>query len=70
MAFGDDAGWEAQQKLGLQDEYLILLGGPFAAAVLARGITGSKVENGTIQKTGTTETENPLQGLGELVERR
>ena len=33
------------------DNYLILLGGPFAALVLARGIVGGKMNNGTMQKT-------------------
>lgn len=32
-------------------DYLILLGGPFAALVLAKGITTWKVENGSLQKT-------------------
>ena len=44
----------AVESLGLTgdrvDEYLILLGGPFAAAVIAKFATTSKVENGTIQK--------------------
>lgn len=33
------------------DDYLVLLGGPFAALVLARGIVSAKVQSGTIQKT-------------------
>lgn len=33
------------------DDYLILLGGPFAALVLAKGITSRKVEKGSLQKT-------------------
>lgn len=33
---GDTSGWDAQLKAGLQEEYLIFLGGPFAAAVLAK----------------------------------
>jgi hypothetical protein len=32
-------------------DYLLLLGGPFASLVLARGITSAKVTNGTLQKT-------------------
>ena len=36
--------------------YLILLGGPFAAAVLAKGIVEWKVENGTLQKTSPDQT--------------
>jgi hypothetical protein len=48
---GDSTGWASQVDNGLQDEYLVLLGGPFAAAVLAKFITTTKDENGTIQKT-------------------
>jgi len=33
------------------DDYLILLGGPFAAAVLAKGIVTYKVDAGTLQKS-------------------
>ncbi len=33
------------------DNYLILLGGPFASLVLARGIVSGKMNNGTMQKT-------------------
>lgn len=33
------------------DQYLIVLGGPFAAAVLAKGIVTYKLENGTLTKT-------------------
>lgn len=39
------------------DEYLILLGGPFAAGVLAKLTTAAKVDNGTLQKTDATETK-------------
>jgi hypothetical protein len=48
---GDPTGWDAQVERGLQEEYLVLLGGPFAAAVLARLITTTKDEAGTIQKS-------------------
>ena len=33
---GDHGPWNAQVKNGLQEEYLLLLGGPYAAAVLAK----------------------------------
>ena len=33
---GDHGPWNKQVKLGLQEEYLLLLGGPYAAAVLAK----------------------------------
>lgn len=48
---GDPAGWDEQLDKGLQEEYLVLLGGPFAAAVLAKFITTRKDEQGQIQKT-------------------
>ena len=33
---GDHRPWDTQVDLGLQEEYLLLLGGPYAAAVLAK----------------------------------
>jgi hypothetical protein len=50
-ALGDSIGWDKQIDRGLQEEYLVLLGGPFAAAVLAKFITTTKDEGGEIQKT-------------------
>ena len=38
----------------LSDTYLLLLGGPFAALVLAKGVTVTRLQNGTLQKTPTT----------------
>ena len=38
------------------DEYLFLLGGPFAAGVVAKLATTWKVDNGQLQKTVATET--------------
>jgi hypothetical protein len=48
---GAAAGYDNLLKEGLKDEYLILLGGPFAAAIAAKAIIGAKVENKTITKT-------------------
>lgn len=42
------------------DEYLILLGGPFAAAVLAKGIVTYKLDAGTLQKADA-EVAEPAQ---------
>jgi hypothetical protein len=36
---GDHEPWDRQVDRGLQEEYLLLLGGPFAAAVLAKYAT-------------------------------
>jgi hypothetical protein len=33
---GDHGPWDAQVSQGLQEEYLLLLGGPYAAAILAK----------------------------------
>jgi hypothetical protein len=44
-------GYDALTKHGVQEEYLILLGGPFAAAILAKGIVTSKVASGQVAKT-------------------
>lgn len=44
---------------GTWDEYLLLLGGPFAAAVLAKGIVTYKLDAGTLQKT---EADRPEAG--------
>jgi hypothetical protein len=47
---GVDAGYEQLIAQSLPQEYLILLGGPFAAAVASKGIVATKVENGTMSK--------------------
>jgi hypothetical protein len=41
---GDHGPWDKQVDRGLQEEYLLLLGGPFAAAVLAKYATTSHAE--------------------------
>ncbi len=58
----------------LQDEkdstwslYFILLGGPFAAFVLAKGITASQVESGQVAKTQAVPTANPAEGLSQVI---
>jgi hypothetical protein len=43
-ALGAPAGWTAQVDNGLQEEYLVLLGGPFAAAIIAKLSAVSQVE--------------------------
>jgi hypothetical protein len=42
---GDPKPWDLQVGRGLQDEYLLLLGGPFAAAVLAKYAATSQSES-------------------------
>lgn len=38
------------------DEYLLLLGGPFAAAIVSKGVVTSKLANGTLQKSEPSRT--------------
>jgi hypothetical protein len=51
--------------LPVSDDYLLLLGGPFAAAVLAKGIVVSRLNNGTLTKTPAPD-DAPLR-VGDLV---
>lgn len=41
------------------DQYLLLLGGPFAAAVLAKGVIQYKTENGSVQKVEPPPESSP-----------
>jgi hypothetical protein len=52
----------------LKDQYLALMGLPVGAAVVAKGLTQSKVESGKLatKTLGGAET-NPARGLGQLV---
>ncbi len=57
----------------LPEEYFILLGGPFAAAVIARMSIGTKVEQGRLQKveanqTGLKDIVSNDDGRGSLVD--
>lgn len=58
---GDDAGWNVLQDKGLQEEYLLALGGPYAAAVLAKyaAVSASKSEGKPAEVPGNA-------GLGQL----
>ena len=56
-----DAGLFA--KTGWED-YLILLGGPFAAGVLAQFTVSVKIDNGTLQKTTTTVADTAVASPG------
>jgi hypothetical protein len=57
---GDSTGWDNQVKTGLQEEYLLLLGGPFAAAVLAK--TSAVAQSGTQGKApAPVGTASPTQ---------
>jgi hypothetical protein len=68
LAYGDSSGFDAQKASGLQEEYFVLLGGPFAAAVLAKYITTSKSDSGDADKTAeATSTLDPATGIGQVV---
>jgi hypothetical protein len=54
---GEHAGWQAFLKQGIQDEYLVLLGGPFVALVSAKAFVSSGVANGTQVKTKADASE-------------
>ena len=51
---GAEKGFGALLEEGLKDEYLLLLGGPFAAAVAAKAIVSAKADRGEITKTEGT----------------
>jgi hypothetical protein len=51
---GAEKGYAALLEEGLKDEYLLLLGGPFAAAVAAKAIISAKADRGEVTKTEGT----------------
>jgi hypothetical protein len=52
---GDDDPWDNQVEKGMQEEYLLLLGGPFAAAILAKYAAVSQNETKTDGAVGTAK---------------
>jgi hypothetical protein len=64
---GSGAGYDALIDNSIPQEYLILIGGPFAAAVASRGIVGTKVQNGTLTKTEGDEDAGARTRLSEAV---
>jgi hypothetical protein len=64
LAFGDwvgaHTGWEALVKQGLQDEYLVLLGGPFVALIGAKALVTNGIANGTQVKPPADDSETDL----------
>jgi hypothetical protein len=67
LGFGDASGFNQEKARGLQEQYLVLLGGPFAAAVLSKYITASKVEEGGNKAALTTSSLDPRHGIAEVV---
>lgn len=54
---GAPGGWHSFVKAGIQDEYLVLLGGPFVALVSAKALVSNAVANGSQTKTPAEENE-------------
>ena len=57
IMFGTVGGSEPIGELGVSADYLLLLGGPFAAMVVAKQIDGAKVASGELQKPPSTQTK-------------
>lgn len=62
-----DDGPEGFSDIDFHEEYLLLLGGPFAAAVLTKGIMTTKVENGTVVKPAVPADRATVTGLRDLI---
>lgn len=67
-AMGEAAGFDRvlDADVDLWGPYLVLLGGPFAAYVLAKGVTSSAVAGGAA-KTASEPTTNVREGLNQVV---
>jgi hypothetical protein len=66
---GDHDPWDAQIDRGLQEEYLLLLGGPFAAAILAKQVAVSQNEAKTdapVGEANASQLVNDDQGETDL----
>jgi hypothetical protein len=66
---GDHAPWDAQVRRGLQEEYLLLLGGPFAAAVLAKYAANTQAASkisAPVGEAGLSQLVNNDQGDTDL----
>ena len=63
---GDETGTDFGD-IQFDEQYLILLGGYFAAAVLAKGIKTNKVKEGEVGETTAEKVPNPVEGIKNLV---
>jgi hypothetical protein len=54
---GAHGGWDVFRHQGLQDEYLVVLGGPFLALVGAKALVSTSVANGSVVKTAADDAE-------------
>jgi hypothetical protein len=61
--WGHDEGYNAQQAIGLQAEYALLVGGPLGAAILAKGIVTQQQQAGDSGKrAGSPEASQLVSG--------
>lgn len=63
---GAPSGFDHLISEGVKEEYLVLLGGPFATAIATRAIVGTKVDNGTV--TPAAAPEAPAGGVSQIGE--
>jgi hypothetical protein len=59
---GEDDAFQALLDEGLKAEYALLIGGPLGAAILAKGIVTSQLDNGEVSKP-PAESPTPSQAL-------
>jgi len=67
LRFGSDE--DGFGNLAFHEQYLLLLGGPFAAAVAAKGLTSQRAEDGTTLKSTaeTPDQQDISQGAREII---
>lgn len=63
----DEPGRQGFGDIELRPEYLLLLGGPFAAAIMARGLVSTKLQAGQIVKPNEADDRNTVNGLRDLI---
>jgi MFS family permease len=63
----DAPGEQGFSDIELRPEYLLFLGGPFAAAILARGLVASKLEKGEVVKPNEDPDRSAVTGLRDLI---
>lgn len=63
---GGGDGYEFGQ-LEFREEYLLLLGGPFVAALSAKAITQNKVDEGVVDKTPPAKEAKGAAGVAEVI---
>jgi hypothetical protein len=68
LGLGKNNNRNELSALDLPPEYYLLLGGPFAAAIIAKASTSAKVASGDVTKPPQeTPTSNPIDGIKDVV---